>query len=393
MATTFQKCKTDRTDPCTKTRCGHPWTVRFREPGGRAGRQREKTFPTKKEADNFGIKVENDKRERVYIDPTAGAIPVHVFAREWLKRRAVKETTRKNYENFIERHLIPALGRKTIAGVRPSDIETLCSDMCAAGLSRRTVYHSNMVPLRSIFKSAVSEKLITESPVTVADLPKVKTKRVDERSLPDGKAVGRVAGAMRDDWAVSVWLMAGCGLRIGEALGVKLTDFQNGILRLRRQVVHVKREGKWTPTIGPLKQREEGEWRDVPVPPSVQAAVTRHVETHGLADDGYLMHTLSGAVVRDSNYRTEFARSVKAAGYGDEPWTAHYLRHFFASSAIAGGVSLLEVSRWLGHSTIRITADIYGHLSPDAGERLRAVMDEALSVGPVILGTDQALAA
>ncbi|TPQ16153.1 hypothetical protein FGD71_043410 [Streptomyces sporangiiformans] len=75
------------------------------------------------------------------------------------------------------------------------------------------------------------------------------------------------------------------------------------------------------------------------------------------------------------------------AGYGDEPWTAHTLCHFFASSAIAGGVSLLEVSRWLGHATIQITADIHGRLTPDAGGRLRSVMDQVLA-GVSVVGAD-----
>jgi integrase len=83
----------------------------------------------------------------------------------------------------------------------------------------------------------------------------------------------------------------------------------------------------------------------------------------------------------------QWVRAVRKAGYGDEPWTAHTLRHFFAGSAIAGGVSLLEVSRWLGHSTIQITADIYGHLSPDAGGRLRSVMNQVLT-GASVVGAD-----
>ncbi|MFI5752066.1 tyrosine-type recombinase/integrase [Streptomyces sp. NPDC051644] len=76
--------------------------------------------------------------------------------------------------------------------------------------------------------------------------------------------------------------------------------------------------------------------------------------------------------------------AVKKAGYGNEPWTAHTLRHFFASGAIASGVSLLDVSRWLGRSTIQITADIYGHLTPDAGGRLRSVMDQLLTGASVV---------
>ncbi|MFJ6604767.1 tyrosine-type recombinase/integrase [Streptomyces lydicus] len=382
MATIFQKCRI-KDDSCGRSRCGHPWTVRYREPGGRSGSQREKTFPTKREARDYGIKAENDKREGRYLDPNAGKILVRDYSREWLSRRAIKETTRRNYRNFFENHLIPRLGSKMLCNVMSSDIEKMCHAMCEAGLSRRTVYQSNMVPLRSLFRSAVAEKRISESPVALASLPRVKTKRVDEKSLPNGEAVAELASAMRRDWAVSVWLMAGCGLRIGEVLALRNTDLADGAMRLRRQFVRVKRDGVWKAELSPLKAREEGEWRDVPIPSFVERALRLHLRNHGVGEDGYLLHAHHGGHVLDSNYRTEFRRAVIKAGFADESWTAHTLRHFFASSAIAGGLSLLEVSRWLGHATIQITADIYGHLTPDAGARMRSVMDGALAAANV----------
>ena len=67
MATVFQKCVTDPASPnypCPKggNRCKHPYTVQYREPGGRQGRQREKSFPKKQQATDYGIKMEDAKR-------------------------------------------------------------------------------------------------------------------------------------------------------------------------------------------------------------------------------------------------------------------------------------------------------------------------------------------
>jgi site-specific recombinase XerD len=45
------------------------------------------------------------------------------------------------------------------------------------------------------------------------------------------------------------------------------------------------------------------------------------------------------------------------------------LRHFFASTALANGVLIHEVSRWLGHKPIKSTVDIYSHLIPEAWDR------------------------
>lgn len=154
-------------------------------------------------------------------------------------------------------------------------------------------------------------------------------------------------------------------------------------MRLRRQFVRVKRDGVWKAELSPLKAREEGERRDVPIPSFVERALRLHLHDHGVGEDGYLLHAHRGGHVLDSNYRTEFRRAVIKAGFAGESWTAHTLRHFFAGSAIAGGLSLLEVSRWRGHATIQITADIYGDLTPDAGARMGSVMDGALAAANV----------
>jgi integrase len=64
--------------------------------------------------------------------------------------------------------------------------------------------------------------------------------------------------------------------------------------------------------------------------------------------------------VRDAHHRT-----LKAAGI-PRRLRPHDLRHTYASLALQRGVPLLVVSRQLGHSSIAITADLYGHLAPDA---------------------------
>ncbi|GGL27168.1 hypothetical protein GCM10014719_30860 [Planomonospora parontospora subsp. antibiotica] len=59
--------------------------------------------------------------------------------------------------------------------------------------------------------------------------------------------------------------------------------------------------------------------------------------------------------------------------------TFHDLRHTFASTALAEGVPISEVSRWLGHESITTTVDLYGHLVPEASERARTALDNAFA--------------
>ncbi|WP_211264127.1 tyrosine-type recombinase/integrase [Streptosporangium amethystogenes] len=57
----------------------------------------------------------------------------------------------------------------------------------------------------------------------------------------------------------------------------------------------------------------------------------------------------------------------------------HDLRHTFASTALAEGVPISEVSRWLGHESITTTVDLYGHLVPEASKRARTALDNAFA--------------
>ncbi|MEU4580405.1 tyrosine-type recombinase/integrase [Nonomuraea sp. NPDC023979] len=59
--------------------------------------------------------------------------------------------------------------------------------------------------------------------------------------------------------------------------------------------------------------------------------------------------------------------------------TFHDLRHTFASTALAEGVPISEVSRWLGHESITTTVDLYGHLVPEASERARTALNNAFA--------------
>ncbi|MBP2063787.1 tyrosine-type recombinase/integrase [Streptomyces iranensis] len=81
-------------------------------------------------------------------------------------------------------------------------------------------------------------------------------------------------------------------------------------------------------------------------------------------------------------YAYHFRKAQIVAGItkpdGTAKYTPHSLRHFFASTALANGVPIHEVSRWLDHKSIKTTVDIYGHLVPEAWDRCRDVMQNAM---------------
>ncbi len=72
----------------------------------------------------------------------------------------------------------------------------------------------------------------------------------------------------------------------------------------------------------------------------------------------------------------DFERASGKAGLPPE-FIPHSLRHCFASISLAHGIPITEVSRWLGHKSIEVTHQIYGHLVPSSWDRARTVLDDA----------------
>ena len=383
MASIIKKCD------CNSSKCGHPWTVRYREPGGRQGRKREKSFRLKREAEIFAAKVENDKNEGVFIDPDRGKIPVHAWAKDWLSRHVVNESTRRNYQGFITNHLVPSMGRKTIAGVTAADVKALQAEMSKAGLAAST-NNDRMNCLRAMMSAAVREKRIPESPCDGVKPLKAGTAAVDPDEIPTLAEVNAIAEAISDQYRLTVWLMAGAGLRVSEALGFSSECGRDGFVRLRRQISSKANQEGCRTRLVPLKHRTADEYRDVPMPDFLGDEIDDHVERWGTVTVEGVEVLFSprergkGYMPTASTYGYHWRKALKAAGLESSGYTPHSLRHFFASTALAGGVPILEVSRWLGHRSIKITADIYGHLTEDAPERCRQIMQRALRPAPAL---------
>ncbi|WP_245654300.1 tyrosine-type recombinase/integrase [Streptomyces violens] len=137
----------------------------------------------------------------------------------------------------------------------------------------------------------------------------------------------------------------------------------SGALRARRQAGRVKNaSGKYVASCAPLKHRQEGEWRDIPVPDFLEHLKYRLPilnERSGIPHRGLARKSSDRAIER-----------LGLAGY-----TPHDLRHQWATVTLSNGAALHEVSRWIGHRTINTTAASYGHLTLDGRERCRQILE------------------
>jgi integrase len=117
------------------------------------------------------------------------------------------------------------------------------------------------------------------------------------------------------------------------------------------------------------KQREPGEYRDVPVPTWLWDIARDLPDGPLMPGNGERRFQLYGTVYE------RFMNAARAAGV-PEGFTPHSLRHAFASVMLSKGVPITDVAHWLGHRDVRVTFRIYGHLVPSAAARAIAVLDE-----------------
>ncbi len=135
----------------------------------------------------------------------------------------------------------------------------------------------------------------------------------------------------------------------------------------------------------PLKHRTEGEYRDLPAVLFGEQEIDGHLSRWapvpmaltGLRGRRRRLEVFfsprqrgKGVMPTASTFGYHCKKACVAAGVVDVDGKAKYtpgsLRHSFSSTALAKGVPIREVSRWLGHKSIKATVDIYGYLVPEA---------------------------
>jgi integrase len=245
---------------------------------------------------------------------------------------------------------------QSVKGLAPSTIETI------------------YVVFASIMRGAVRDSYLRRTPCADIRLPEVGKTIV--RLLTPAQVLA-LAAAMPRRYALLVLLGAGTGLRQGEAFGLALDriDQADSMITIDQQVIVVDRH----PVLASPKT--SASVRDVPMPQFVLSAVKNHAAHLGLAKSDVLCKTPRDTLLRRDYYNRQIWKPAIAVAGLAEDTTFHDLRHTFASTALAEGVPISEVSRWLGHKSITTTVDLYGHLVPEASGRARDALDKAFDFG------------
>lgn len=334
---------------------GGGYQVRYLDPNGRS---RAKTFKRKVDASRFARSVETDKARGDWLDPKLARVTFGQYVQEWRPSIAnLKPSTKAGYESLLSVHILPAFADLELGKITPKDVRAFVGDI-EGRLSPARVRQAYRL-LSLILKSAVESDYISKTPCVGIRLPKW-TKR--EMLLLDVEQVERLAEAVGPKHETLVYLLAYGGLRWGEAVALR-----RGRCNLLKRAIEVRESASdvdGTLHFGTTKTYES---RSVPLPGFLVEKLAKHLE--GVPNDPQaLVFTSGGKPLRGSNWRTRvWLPALERAGL--PAMRIHDLRHTCAALLISQGHSPKSIQAHLGHSSIVVTLDTYGHLYPEERER------------------------
>jgi integrase len=268
---------------------------------------------------------------------------------------------------MIDTHIAgTSLGARRLAAVTPSEVQAWASDR--AQVLAPTTLRNLVSLLRSVYASAVLDRLVATSPVVRLSLPPTHRQRIVPLTVEE---VLKLAEAMPRRNRSMVIAQAGLGLRLGELLSLRVqdVDFMRRSVRIEWQLAPGQKSRS-----APKTRRST---RTVPLPLVVAEALSRHIREFAPGADGTLFTTRFGAPYRHDYYGTRiFSEAVKWAGL-PRSTTSHDLRHHYASVLLAQGESVIAVAERLGHHNASLVLSTYGHLMPDSEDRTRRAVDSA----------------
>lgn len=326
------------------------YMVRYRKPD--RGTTMKRGFKTKRAAEQWANKIEVKKMTGDYVAPSLGRITVAELAADWLARK--EQATAPSHYRMLESawrvHVKPQWGKVSVADVDQLDVEAWIARMGTKGAGATTALRAHGV-LSGILADAVKARRIVVNPAKgVENLPRKTARRHVYLSADDVHRLADESGRHR----ALVLVLAYCGLRWGEAIGLRVGDVE---FLKRRIVVHQNAVQLGVDhAVGPTKGRKV---RSVPVPAFVLEELSGQCSDKE-AVDLVFSGPGGGYLPRPKSAGGWFAAAVKRAQVQDI--TPHDLRHTCASLAVSAGVNVLALQRMLGHTSAKVTLDTYADL-------------------------------
>ena len=304
---------------------------------------------------------------------TVAALLRSWFADVLASDRAPK--TVAGYRSLLDVHLLPELGHYQVEDLTAGAIDGW---LARSGGEPQTLRHRRAA-LRAAFNWGIAQRLVSDNPVMGSKAPRLDPTPPTILTLAQAQ---QVIEQTRGDWLHPLWvLFLTTGMREAEALALTWEDdidLDVGTVTVRSTLHHTKDpETPW--------ERRATKTRRVRTVPLTQLAVDalreHRTRMYGLRQPDWTYYRHAFLNERGLPYhgtRVLLLWKRRLAELGLPPVVIHECRHTAASLMLSLGYGLEDVKQILGHSTIRVTSDVYSH---PVDRRLRLVaegLDRAL---------------
>lgn len=377
------KCPASNGSRC---RCGAGWEASVFL--AREDRKVRRSFATESEARQW--------RAEAHVEAQAGKLrgPSKLTVGEaswlWLEAaragsvrdrsgRPYKPSTLRGYAESLRRRVLPDFAGVKLSELRRGDVQAFVDRMLRSGLAPGTI-RNTLNPLQAIYRHAVRRDLVSVNPTRELDVPTGRGRRDRIATATDAAALVEALPAGEQAlWATAFY----AGLRRGELRALRWSDIDLG-----RSEVRVQRS--WDQYEGAIDPKSETSSRTVPI----LAVLRDYLDAHKLRGEREGEDLVFGRTVDDAFVATTIAaRAAKAWKAAKlDRMTLHECRHTFASLLIDAGVNAKAIQTFMGHATIEMTFNQYGHLMPGSRDQARELVDRYLDAAVAEARTEAAAA-
>lgn len=277
-----------------------------------------------------------------------------------------KPSTLRGYRQALDDRILPLIGHAKLSAVTTSDLQALVDRWQAEG-ARASTIRNTIKPLQAIYRRARAREGLPVNPTRDLELPAPRPREVE---IVAPEVAARLLAALpatdQPTWATALY----GGLRYGElrALRWGAVDLAGGTIAVRES---------WDPREGSIDPKTRTSTRTVPVPGILREILLDHRMRAQPAADVLVFGREDGTPFHAATLYRRADASWKAAGIA-ERLRLHQARHTFASFMIAAGVNPKALATFMGHSSIKVTFDLYGHLIPGSEAEAAALLDTYL---------------
>jgi integrase len=360
-----------------KTSGSRPWEARWY---GLDGRQHSKNFTTKTEALRY-IKLREGDRERGDDhDPKRGRTTLGVVADEWLRTNpGQKERTRIGYEQLLRTHVLPYFGDTPLNQISKTSVQQFLASMEDEGKGAGTIRNTYRNVLKPVLNTAVDAGYLRSNPAAGIKPPRAQVH--EEMLFLTAAEIAQLAEEVEEPHGLRIEIAAWTGLRANELVALRMKNLD---LRLKDPSIHVEQAasevtGKGL-VFGPTKSYEK---RSVSLPANHRQALALYTSARADDPEAFVFVGAQGGALRHSDFYARIFRPAveRLVKRGDWPKRLrrlrfHDLRHTAVAQAIATGANPKMIQARMGHSSIAVTLDRYGHLFPGVDKDLALKLDE-----------------